>query len=149
MEAIEKLVHTEAIKNLRIQYSHLLDTNQMERVAQLFTEDAVCQTDRTPWVGRVAIQQGLEKAFQDFDEQSHGSYPFMHAVTNHWVEITGPTTATGRCYLIDLLTERPLEERPLLLLGVYVDTYELIDGQWYIQKSLLDIAWPERDIKSE
>lgn len=47
------------------------------------------------------------------------------------------------------LTEyRPLKDRPLLLLGIYVDTYELIDCQWYIKKSLLDITWPQRDLKS-
>ncbi|WP_223088803.1 nuclear transport factor 2 family protein [Zunongwangia sp. SCSIO 43204] len=149
MEPIEKLLHIEEIKNLRIQYSHLLDTNQMEKVAGLFTEDAICQTDRTPWIGRDGIQNGLEKAFKDFDEKSYGSYPFMHAVTNHWVEITSPTTAKGRCYLIDLLTERPIEDRPLLLLGVYVDHYEYVDGNWKIKESLLDITWPQRDIKSK
>ncbi len=149
MEPIEKLLHIEEIRNLRIQYSHLLDTNQMEKVSGLFTKDAICETDRTPWIGRDGIQNGLEKAFKDFDEKSHGSYPFMHAVTNHWVEITSPTTAKGRCYLIDLLTERPIEDRPLLLLGVYVDHYEYVDGNWKIKESLLDITWPQRDIKSK
>lgn len=149
MNDIDKLLNIESIKNLRIQYSHLLDTNQMDKVAVLFSEDATCQTDRRPWEGRSEIQKGLEKAFQDFDEKSHGSYPFMHAVTNHWVEITSQTTAKGKCYLIDLLTQRPLEDLPLLLLGIYEDEYEYIDGKWYITKSVLDVAWPQRDIKSK
>ncbi len=146
MEDIKALLHIEAIRNLRIKYSHYLDTNQMAKVAALFTENAVCQTDRTPWNGRDEIQKGLEKAFADFDTHHHGSYPFLHAVTNHLVEITGPTTAKGKCYLIDLLTERPVEQLPLLLLGLYVDEYVLIQGQWYIASSRLDIAWPSRNI---
>ena len=146
MNDLNSLLHIEAIKNLRIQYSHYLDTNQMDKVAALFTEDAVCQTDRTPWNGRTEIQKGLEKAFADFDTHNYGSYPFIHAVTNHWIEITGPTTAKGKCYLIDLLTERPVEDLPLLLLGLYVDDYELVDGKWYIAATRLDIAWPTRNI---
>lgn len=146
MEKIERLLSIEEIKNLRIQYSHYLDTNQMEKVAKLFKEDAVCQTDRTPWMGRDEIQKELEKAFTDYDTHNYGSYPFLHAVTNHLVEITGPTTAKGKCYLIDLLTERAVEDLPLLLLGLYVDEYELINGKWYIANSRLDIAWPNRNI---
>ena len=146
MDDLKTLLHIEAIKNLRIKYSHFLDTNQMDKVAALFTENAVCQTDRTPWKGRNEIQQGLEKAFADFDTRNYGSYPFLHAVTNHLVEITGPITAQGKCYLIDLLTERPVEDLPLLLLGLYVDEYELIEGTWYIAASRLDIAWPSRNI---
>jgi hypothetical protein len=144
-EKIEQLLNIEAIKNLRILYSHYLDSNRLEESTNLFTEDAVVQTDRDPWRGRQGIFTGLTKAFKDYDKSNHGSYPFLHAVTNHWVEITGPSTAKGRCYLIDLVTGRPKNESPLLLLGLYADEYVLIEGKWYIQESKLDLVWPDRN----
>jgi hypothetical protein len=145
-DKIEKLLHIEAIKNLRILYSHYLDSNTLEEITQLFTADAIVQTDRDPWKGRDGIFAGLKKAFKEYDQNNRGNYPFLHAVTNHWVDITGSTTAKGRCYLIDLVTGRPKNESPLLLLGLYVDDYVLIDDKWQISESRLDLVWPERNI---
>ncbi|WP_442591791.1 nuclear transport factor 2 family protein [Pedobacter sp. AW31-3R] len=144
-ERIEKLLHTEEIRNLRIKYSHYLDSYQLEELTMLFTEDATVQTDRDPWHGRAGIYAGLDKAFKEYDRNNHGNYPFLHAVTNHWIEITSPTTAQGKCYLIDLVTGRPKNEKPLLLLGLYADEYVLIGNKWYISKSRLDVVWPERN----
>jgi hypothetical protein len=132
---IDKLVNIEAIKNLRILYSHYLDSNRLEELTHLFTVNAIVQTDRDPWHGRDGIFDGLNKAFKEYDKNNHGNYPFLHAVTNHWVEITGPTTAG-----------RPANESPLLLLGLYADEYVLIDDKWYISKSKLDLIWPERNV---
>jgi len=145
-QKIEQLLHIEAIKNLRILYSHYLDSNKLKELTHLFTVDAVVQTDRDPWCGREGIYAGLDKAFKDYDQSNHGNYPFLHAITNHWVEITGPTTAQGRCYLIDLVTGRPKNESPLLLLGLYADEYVLIGEKWQISKSQLDLVWPDRNV---
>jgi len=145
-DKIEQLLNIEAIKNLRILYSHYLDSNRLVELTQLFTIDAIVQTDRNPWKGREEIYTGLDKAFKEYDQNNHGNYPFLHAVTNHWIELTGATTAKGRCYLIDLVTGRPKNERPLLLLGLYHDKYSLVADKWQISESRLDLVWPERNI---
>jgi hypothetical protein len=147
ISTIEKFIAIEEIKNLRIRYAHYLDSNNIEKVISLFSDDAICQTDRNPWRGRSEIKSGLEKAFSDYDQQRHGSYPFLHAITNQWIELTSPDTAEGRCYLIDLVSERNNGESPLLLLGLYSDEYKLLDGKWYINRSRLDIIWPERNVE--
>ena len=144
---INKLLSLEAIKNLRIKYAHYLDSNNIEGLVSLFTEDAICQTDRNPWRGRVQIRSGLKKAFKDYDTENHESYPFLHSITNHWIEILDDTTAEGRCYLTDLVTERPKNESTLLLLGLYSDEYKCIDDKWYISRSRLDVIWPERNVE--
>lgn len=144
---LDKLIHIEAIKNIRIKYGHYLDSNNLKELVNLFTKDAIVQTDREPWHGREGIQAGLEKAFKDYDKNEHGNYPFLHAVTNHWIEIMSENKAQGRCYLIDLVTGRPKNDNPLLLLGLYSDQYELIDSKWYISHSRLDLIWPERNVK--
>lgn len=146
-EKIDQLFNIEAIRNLRILYGHYLDSNNLAALSSLFTEDAIVQTDRNPWRGRKEIYEGLDKAFKDYDKNNHGNYPFLHAVTNHWIEITGPNTAQGRCYLIDMVTGRPINENPLLLLGLYSDQYTLIEGKWYISLSRLDLIWPARNVE--
>lgn len=140
---LHHLVSLEAIRTLRLRYCHHLDANRMDELGALFTEDAICQVDRAGWTGRDAIKAGLAQAFRDFDTEQRGEYPFLHAVSNHWIEILDEDRAEGRCYLIDFVTQRPAGENPLLLLGVYVDEYRRVDGEWLISHTRLDVVWPE------
>ncbi|MED5597272.1 nuclear transport factor 2 family protein [Janthinobacterium sp. P210006] len=142
---VQTLLDLEAIKNLRIRYSHLLDSNRIAELAELFAPDAVCNAGLGEWRGRNAIRAGLQRAFDDYDTERHGSYPFLHAVTNHWVELLDADTAQGRCYLIDLHTRQPEQRDPWILLGAYADEYRRIDGRWQISRSQLDIVWPARN----
>jgi hypothetical protein len=145
-DELNRLITLEAIRNLRLRYCHYLDANRMNLLAGLFTEDAICQVDRGSWTGREAIERGLSEAFSAFDTQRTGAYPFLHAVSNHWIEILDENRAQGRCYLIDFATQRPAGENPLLLLGLYADEYRRVDGQWLISRTRLDVVWPETNI---
>ena len=56
---IEELLEIEEIKNLRIMYSHYFDGGQIDALASLFTEDAVCEFTEDyggNWVGRQAFR---------------------------------------------------------------------------------------------
>ena len=139
---LNRLVTLEAIRTLRLRYCHHLDTHDMDALAQLFTEDATCHVAQAGWTGRNAIKAGLSQAFRDFDTQQRGRYPFLHAVSNHWVEILDEDRAEGRCYLTDFVTQRPTGDSPLLLLGVYVDEYRRVQGEWLISSTRLDVLWP-------
>lgn len=143
---LNRLLTLEAIRNLRLRYCHHLDAKRMDALALLFTEDAICQVDRGCWKGREAIQKGLTQAFSAFDVQQRGAYPFIHAMSNHWIEILDENRAEGRCYLIDFATQRAPGENPLLLLGLYADEYRQVDGQWLISRTRLDVVWPEPDV---
>ena len=144
MERIERLLAIEEIRNLRIKYGHLLDTNNARLLGKLFTDDAICDAGRGQWEGRSAIVDGLTSAFAEYDRADTGAYPFHHVITNHWVEFTGPGTAEGRAYLVDLQTD-PTQDR-WILLGTYADEYRLESGVWLISRTRLDITWPERTI---
>ncbi|GFM70519.1 nuclear transport factor 2 family protein [Pseudomonas capsici] len=143
---IRKLLDIEAIRSLRIKYAHYLDANKIDDLTLLFTPDAICVAGQGQWNGREQLRKGLVEAFTAYDKHNHGSYPFHHAITNHWVEILDENTAQGRCYLLDLSTAGNHEDTPWILLGSYADEYRKIDGQWYISRSHLDITWPERHI---
>jgi len=144
-KAILDLLDRDAIRDLRIRYAHLLDGNEIDALDAVFAPDAVVEVTVGRMEGIAAIRTGLTDAFAQFDRDGRGSYPFLHAVTNHWVSLTGPDTAEGRCYLIDWETASKPDPNPLLLLGLYHDEYRRINGEWRIARSRLEVVWPDRD----
>ncbi|MCJ9720371.1 nuclear transport factor 2 family protein [Agrobacterium sp. SHOUNA12C] len=144
-ERIQKLLDIEEIRNLRVLYSHYLDSANVQQLGRVFTEDAVVNVTVGSMRGIEEIRKGLGDAVTLFDRDGKGNYPFLHAVTNHWVRITGPDTAEGRCYLIDFETASKPEPNPLLLLGLYSDLYRRVDGEWRISQSRLETVWPQRE----
>jgi hypothetical protein len=141
---LKSLLDREEIKNLRVLYAHHLDSNNIEDLDQVFSDDAVVEVTVGRMEGIGAIRAGLNEAFQLFDRDRQGIYPFMHAIVNHWVRLTGPDSAEGRCYLIDFETASKADPNPLLLLGLYTDEYRRIDGQWRITRTRLEVVWPNR-----
>ena len=139
------LLDREEIRNLRQHYSQLLDSNNAARMGEVFTEDAEVVVTVGSMKGLAAIQQSLADAYQQFDTQQRAHFPFMHAVTNHNVTITGENTAVGSCYLLDLVTDRQSAQHPFLLLGRYQDEYVRVNGEWRIAKTALDVVWPHAD----
>jgi hypothetical protein len=147
MTAIDcaKLMDIEHIKRLRVLYSHLLDSNDLDRLVTLFTEDVVCDFGFGVWNGRDELRRNLGNVHTQYDTNRTGAYPYMHTVTNHWIELTGPDTAEGRCYLMCWVTAQT-DVNPLLLLGVYADGYRKRDGAWRIDRCRVDYVWPKRDL---
>ena len=73
----------------------------------------------------------------------------MHATTDHWVELTGPDTAIGRSYLIDLITGQPSDGQPIVILGTYDETYRKVNNSWLIERCVLHFLWPERQLADD
>lgn len=142
---LKALLDREEIRALRTLYAHHLDSNNIAALDQVFSADAVVQVTVGKMQGIDAIRAGLAEAFTLFDRDKQGSYPFMHAIVNHWIQLTGPDTAQGRCYLIDFETASKPDPNPLLLLGLYADQYQRIDGEWRITHTRLEVVWPERN----
>ncbi|MFF5867202.1 nuclear transport factor 2 family protein [Pseudomonas sp. NPDC012596] len=142
--ATQRLLDREEIRDLRILYAHHLDSNNIQALDQVFSADAVVEVTVGKMDGIDAIRAGLNDAFKLYDRDLQGSYPFMHAITNHWIKLTGPDTAEGRCYLIDFETASKPDPNPLLLLGLYADEYKRINGEWRITRTRLEVVWPDR-----
>ncbi|WP_243055269.1 nuclear transport factor 2 family protein [Pseudomonas sp. BP01] len=140
---IKGLVDREEIRNLRTLYAHHLDSNNIDSLDEVFADDAVVEVTVGKMEGIDAIRSCLKDAFKLFDRDRQGSYPFMHAITNHWIKLTGPDSAEGRCYLIDFETASKPDPNPLLLLGLYADEYKRINGEWRITRTRLEVVWPE------
>lgn len=145
MQLVDKrvleLLDIEEIRKLRVRYSHILDSGRVEEFDKVFAEDGVVEVTVGKMEGLAAIRTGLKDAYTLFDYRKAQNYPFMHAVANHLIDVTGPDTATGSCYLLDFVTGRA-EGHPILLLGLYHDTYRKIGGAWRIVHTRLDVVWP-------
>ncbi|GKY87059.1 nuclear transport factor 2 family protein [Sinisalibacter aestuarii] len=144
-EQLQRLLDTEEIRALRVRYSNVLDTGKVEGFSDVFTDDAVLSVTVGDMTGLQAIKDGLAGAFDMYNWKKKDSHPFMHAVTNHSINITGPDTAEGQCYLLDFVTGREADQHPFLLLGLYVDQYKRVDGKWKISHTKLDVPWGSTD----
>ncbi|MBH0112097.1 nuclear transport factor 2 family protein [Novosphingobium sp. YJ-S2-02] len=141
-DKLRALIDKDEIRDLRIRYSHLLDGNRIDELDEVFAADAVVEVTVGRMEGLDAIKAGLKDAYALFDRDGRCHYPFMHPIANHLIELTGPDTATGSCYLVDFETASKADPDPLLLLGLYADEYRRIDDAWRITRSRLDVVWP-------
>jgi hypothetical protein len=142
MTPIEELLELEAIRKLRVLYSHYFDGKRIDDLVGLFSDDAVCEFGADfggDWVGKEAIRKNFAR-YAQADGPEHG---VMHAVTNPMVRIVDATTAHGRSYLLDLNTTEGVAN-PLLLFGIYDDLYKKVDGAWKIHRTRIDFLWPKR-----
>ena len=65
MDPMQELAEIEVIKNLRIQYSHYFDGQHVDALADLFTEDAVCEFGPDyggDWVGKAQIREPISSS---------------------------------------------------------------------------------------
>lgn len=144
-QRLSELLDREAIRELRLRYSHLLDSGQAERMDEVFTKDALVKVTVGSMQGLSEIKQGLTQAYQDFDTGNRQHFPFVHAIANHEITLIDNDHAKGSCYLLDFVTDRDAAQHPFLLLGHYVDDYVRVDGEWRIARSELDVVWPESE----
>ena len=144
MTTIEDLLNIHEIKNLRILYSAFYDGQEIDNLMGLFTRDAICEFG-PEYGGNWEDSKTIRANFLRYMKREGQSWSVMHAITNHYIEITGPDTARGRCYLLDLKLEEGKKD-PLYLIGVYDDLYKKIDGRWLFYRTRIDFLWPERHI---
>jgi uncharacterized protein (TIGR02246 family) len=123
----EDLVEIEAIKNVKYRYLRAVDTRDWDLLATTLTEDATSaySSGKLSYEGRDAIIEFLS-----------GSMPAGDMLTSHKVhhpeiELTGPTTATARWGLEDVVIIVPAN---LTLRGAayYEDRMVKVDGEWRI-----------------
>ena len=70
----------------------------------------------------------------------------MHANTGHQVKITGPSSAQGQIYLLDIVTDKEPDENPFLWFAVYDEDYVKRGDEWKIKRSSIHFLWPEKHL---
>jgi SnoaL-like domain len=123
----------EGIKRLKARYYRYMDTKQWDGWNDVFAPDGTLDTtEEAPHldvvVGRQHIIDFVSGQLEGVTTCHHGHMPE--------IELTSPTTATGIWAMEDhlwLAEGHPLGFRHLHGYGHYHETYEKIDGHWYIK----------------
>ena len=136
MDAVERLLAVEQIKQLKARYFRCMDTKDWDGFAGVFTSDAVMDMsgetgdDRGVTRGRDAIVAFVRSVIDAVETVHHGHTPE--------IEITSPTTAKGIWAMEDMLRwpgRGPAWE--MHGYGHYHEAYERIEGQWFISRITL------------
>ena len=146
---IDELLAIEEIKNLRYGYAAHFDSNDLDSLMNLFTEDAVCDfgAEYGRWIGRETIRANYRANL----DQLGPSFSSLHVMANPWITLKSPTEAHGRWTLVDFLTARCVQLKPgkdgtagdpLLWLAIYEDDYRKVDGKWLMSYVKLHFLWP-------
>jgi hypothetical protein len=131
---MEDLIAIEAIRNLKARYFRTLDTKQWEEWAMTFAEDAVLTVDSAvaTWGGDPNTNigaAGRQNIMTMVRETRHETVTVHHGHTAE-IEITSPTTARGVWAMEDIIDSPAVFRRSQ---GHYHETYEKLDGRWYIK----------------
>ncbi len=103
IKKLRDLIDTEEIKKLRLKYSYHMDARELDELMDVFADGAVCgYGPYGDWEGKETIYNNYKETFKD---TINTPFISMHVNTNHLVEITGPDTAKGRVYLLDVITK--------------------------------------------
>jgi ketosteroid isomerase-like protein len=115
-----------AIESLIAEFAYLIDHNQTDKVADLFTEDG--------WYGR---EGGARSVGRDAIRKSYagraarGVRTARHIFTNLRLTVHSADEAEGVCILLLFAADGapPLPAEPMLVQD-YKDTYRKVDGCW-------------------
>ena len=134
-DATDRLVATEAIKQLKARYFRTLDTKAWDDFGEVFASDAVLEVPEAEMTteGRAAIVAAVSAALVGTTTVHHGHTP--------GIDVTGPDTARGIWAMSDYV-EWPAPDGGdrvgLRGYGHYHEEYVRTDGRWYIRRSRLE-----------
>lgn len=137
---LRQLLEVEKIRKVKMLYSQLMDSLDIDGLADLFAEEAICEFGPYgTWHGREQIRSNYKDVFKN-----NVPYGGIHVTTNQWVELTSDTTAESRTYLIDVVHEPDPRTNPVIWYGLYDESFVKTDGQWFISRCSLQFLWPKR-----
>lgn len=139
MDAAERLLAVEEIKQLKARYFRCMDTKDWEGFAEVFASDAVM--DMTEEAGAPAgdlshITRGAE-AIASMAQAGMEGVQTVHHGHMPEIEILSPTTARGVWAMEDRLRWEAGPVRSLHGYGHYHDTYEKGEAGWRIASTSL------------
>ncbi len=130
MEDVERLLIERSCERLMVEYCHLVDHGQAERIAELFSEDGVWKSPEVEMNGREQLRKGFGR------RQAQRGRMSRHVCNNLLVRVLDADTAEGTVYLT-LFREDGEEGRPLAsleaqpqLVGEYQDRFRKTADGW-------------------
>lgn len=141
------------IMELQSRYALAHDLTDPALYAAVFAEDAeLVSGGRVLAKGRdafYAIGVNDRKRYNNdapLDERSFGV--MRHVVTNSVIDITGPDTAKGLCYVMTIANLK--DHGPeILSIGRYEDEFRKVDGKWLISRREIAMDWGNDELAAQ
>ena len=132
MNAANDMLEIESIKQLKARYCRHLDTKDWSAWRAIFADDFVSDTSEAG--GQIIV--GADE-FVAYIRKTLGkpTQPTVHQVHAPEIELISATTARGVWALEDVVRLAPGVN--LKGYGHYHETYEKVDGKWFIKTSKL------------
>jgi hypothetical protein len=146
-ERLQRLEDREAIRDLLINYGHLLDEKDLAGYSKLFAEDGVWEGGIGSATGPAGIYAMLDKVYKRVAPGSFGND--YHIMSEFIIDVDG-NTATSRSnwtWIIEGEEGTPVASRS----GHYQDTLVKVDGVWKFKYRLTvtELPMPEKDVNAE
>lgn len=144
MDRREELWARIEIEALNAEFAYLIDHNQSEKVADLFTETGgYGRSTGERSVGREAIREAYR------GRADRGPRTARHIFTNLRLTFEGPDRAAGKCILTLFAADgRPPHVADPFLVADYDDVYVRgADGRWLYQERTITWLFVQRDGK--
>lgn len=138
MDGLERLLIERDCTRLSVDYGRLVDFGQAAQVANLFTEDGVCELSAGRFEGIGQIRAFFEKRQAQTDVVSR------HVMTNMTVDVHDADQASGLVYLtfyrVPWDRGGPAPLGPPSYIGSYADKYRRTPAGWRIASRIASIA---------
>jgi len=132
MDALEKLIAQQEIRDLSARYAMLLDDHDWGALTELWTEDAVWSLGDTVFDGRAAVMGFLAGCLTE-------NYFAKHINGQSLIEVhEDGVSATGKTDVLWLAANFEVQ-----VMARYVDTYVKLDGRWLF-KHREEVGVPHR-----
>jgi hypothetical protein len=100
MDALARLLIERACERLIVDYARFVDFGEASRIAELFTEDGVWESEGLRMEGRSAIREGFAR------REGVRRRVSRHVCTNVAVDVVSADEARGLCYLVNYRFDR-------------------------------------------
>jgi hypothetical protein len=146
MDTAERLAAADAIRNTKATYWYAMDTKDWDRLAAVFTADAIfdmrgerAHSTGTPLSALPPIAQSIAEGDPAVTVGGSAIAGFIRSVVVDWVtvhhgaapiiDVTGPDQAQGIWPFFDFIDDG---RHALRGYGHYHETYRKVDGRWLI-----------------
>ena len=131
---LQRLEDQEAIRELIVEYGHMVDTRNWPGFANLFAEDGEWVGGMGDAKGRATIQKMMEDTMGSGAPKlpGTGNGPNLHIFTNEVIKVDGDT-ATGVTKWMFVVTDDQNHPKPFYL-GHYDDKFVRVNGEWKFQR---------------
>lgn len=139
MDTVERLAARIECEELLNRYGFLIDGGKASRVAEIFTEDGIWESNSAVVRGAEAIDAWMLVREQQRERESR------HIVTNVSIDVVDESTAYGHCYVFEFRSDiagselRP-EVEPAVI-GDYRDDFVRTADGWRIAHRRVEIAF--------